>query len=331
MSLLDLWVLFMVLGTVTVFAAGVWVLSRLARRHRDDDARAGSKVAVAVVVALLLGVGGLFVLHKSQADGVVGIHKTFTNALNITIGEGDYIEQGKTIAKKTGPSGIPFLEAGIANVNATLDAYFAQHPEQNRTSAGLPAGIQEELANYTAKAGALTAAKKDLNDAIVKQRSLTPNHMAWLQVQPLIAAGRDDEAEAIVRKTLDAATVTEVLPLDAGTAANNQAPCERDPVTGLCAQPLKAKALEHSFFDAHLVRNIPFEEGGPDAFNHQREFNGQMDWQMKLFTYPSVTGLLMAPLVFAGGAHVFPGGAVDDTDRRMERWCAGLTDDDASA
>ncbi|MCU1450315.1 MAG: hypothetical protein JWP02_2485 [Acidimicrobiales bacterium] len=35
-------------------------------------------------------------------------------------------------------------------------------------------------------------------------------------------------------------------------------------------------------------------------------------------------------LVFGGGAHVFPGGAVDDADRRMERWCAGLTDDEAS-
>jgi 8-oxo-dGTP pyrophosphatase MutT (NUDIX family) len=36
-------------------------------------------------------------------------------------------------------------------------------------------------------------------------------------------------------------------------------------------------------------------------------------------------------LVFAGGAHVFPGGAVDDADREMERWCAGLTDEKASA
>ena len=36
-------------------------------------------------------------------------------------------------------------------------------------------------------------------------------------------------------------------------------------------------------------------------------------------------------LVFGGGAHVFPGGAVDDADRDMERWCAGLTDEQASA
>jgi 8-oxo-dGTP pyrophosphatase MutT (NUDIX family) len=36
-------------------------------------------------------------------------------------------------------------------------------------------------------------------------------------------------------------------------------------------------------------------------------------------------------LVFAGGAHVFPGGAVDDADREMERWCSGLTDEAASA
>ena len=36
-------------------------------------------------------------------------------------------------------------------------------------------------------------------------------------------------------------------------------------------------------------------------------------------------------LVFAGGAHVFPGGAVDDADRDMEDSAAGLTDEDASA
>jgi 8-oxo-dGTP pyrophosphatase MutT (NUDIX family) len=36
-------------------------------------------------------------------------------------------------------------------------------------------------------------------------------------------------------------------------------------------------------------------------------------------------------LVFAGGAHVFPGGAVDEVDRQIERWCVGRTDDDASA
>jgi 8-oxo-dGTP pyrophosphatase MutT (NUDIX family) len=36
-------------------------------------------------------------------------------------------------------------------------------------------------------------------------------------------------------------------------------------------------------------------------------------------------------LVFAGGAHVFPGGAVDDADRGMERWCRGRTDEPASA
>jgi 8-oxo-dGTP pyrophosphatase MutT (NUDIX family) len=36
-------------------------------------------------------------------------------------------------------------------------------------------------------------------------------------------------------------------------------------------------------------------------------------------------------LVFAGGAHVFPGGAVDATDRQMEAFAVGRTDEDASA
>jgi 8-oxo-dGTP pyrophosphatase MutT (NUDIX family) len=36
-------------------------------------------------------------------------------------------------------------------------------------------------------------------------------------------------------------------------------------------------------------------------------------------------------LVFAGGAHVFPGGAVDDADREVEAWSVGRTDEEASA
>ncbi|MBV9413300.1 MAG: NUDIX domain-containing protein [Acidimicrobiia bacterium] len=36
-------------------------------------------------------------------------------------------------------------------------------------------------------------------------------------------------------------------------------------------------------------------------------------------------------LVFAGGAHVFPGGAVEEGDREMEAWSVGRTDADASA
>ena len=36
-------------------------------------------------------------------------------------------------------------------------------------------------------------------------------------------------------------------------------------------------------------------------------------------------------LVFAGGAHVFPGGAVDPGDHNMDQWCQGRTDEAASA
>jgi 8-oxo-dGTP pyrophosphatase MutT (NUDIX family) len=36
-------------------------------------------------------------------------------------------------------------------------------------------------------------------------------------------------------------------------------------------------------------------------------------------------------LVFAGGAHVFPGGAVDAADRDVAGWAVGRTDEDASA
>lgn len=35
-------------------------------------------------------------------------------------------------------------------------------------------------------------------------------------------------------------------------------------------------------------------------------------------------------LVFAGGAHVFPGGVLDEVDRSSEEWIGGLTDDVAS-
>ena len=344
MSLLDVWTWFLVLGTLALFAFGIWVLLRLAARHSDDDPGAMAKVAVGVVFSVLLGVGGVFVLHHFEDDARAGMHHTlitgFATSLNSTIGESDYTASVQTVAKKIGaPSNMPdYLKPELRGFNATLEAYLARHPETNasipniilpqmravnatlaaffaanpglnETSPGLPAGIKENLTARADKLKALTAAYTDLlagcsaaNPQGLKcARELTPNHALWVQLQPLLAAGRDAEAEDLVNKAIRDDTVTQVLPLNEATAASNEAPCARDG-RGFCTFPLKAKAIKHEFFDAHEVRSVPVDEGGPAAFGHQREFNSQMEMELLLFSYPGITGLVMAPLIFAGGA-----------------------------
>jgi hypothetical protein len=200
----------------------------------------------------------------------------------------------------------------LRTINQTLDTYFASNPEQNVSSPGLPPHIQE---NITVRAETLDALNKTYKEAFAACpvppastvpgaqciRQLSPNHAFWVQVQPLLAAGRDDEAEALVRKAVDPDHVTEVLPLNNATVASNEAPCERD-TKGFCKMPLKAIGIQHEVYDAHLLRNIPVAEMGPAAFENQREFNHQMDAQLKILFYSMITGMMVAPFVFAGGA-----------------------------
>jgi len=306
MSLLDVWVLFLVLGTVAVFAAGVWVLSRLAGRHVSDDPGAKAKVLVAIAFSLLLGVAGAWVLVDYQGEGEVGTHNSFTAALNKTIGEGDYLEATKVIPSKQKTLDTIILP-NLARYNATIDAYVRDHPEAasaiaNKSTAGLPPEVAENVTKRAESLGALTLAKKEMDAARITVRKLSPNHALWLKVEPLVREGRDNEAEELVMKALDPTQVTQVLPMNDATVANDQAPCARDAATGACTMPLTPKAIEHAYYDAHELRNVPVSEGAPAAFEHQREFNHQMDAQLKLFAYPAITGLVMAPFAFAGGS-----------------------------
>lgn len=306
MSLLDVWVLFLVLGTVAVFAAGVWVLSRLASRHASDDPGARAKMVSAIAFSLLLGVAGAWVLQGYQKEGEVGTHDTFIAALNKTIGESDYLEAAKVIPTKQRTIDNIILP-NLAQYNATIAAYLQEHPEAagaiaNKTLTGLPPEVAEAVTKRSESLLALTVAKKDSDTARITLRKLGPNHALWLKVEPLLRENRDHEVEEMVMKALDPTRVTEVLPMNEATVANDQAPCVRDAATGLCTQPLAPKAIEHAFYDAHELRNIPVSEGAPAAFEHQREFNHQMDAQLKIFAYPAITGLVMAPFAFAGGS-----------------------------
>jgi hypothetical protein len=344
MSLLDLWLILIVVGGLALFLAGALVVARLARRHADDDPRAHAKVLAAVAFAILLGVAGVASAWQFEQDSRDGIHDTLVNALNVTIGDGDYWGSIQTVAKRLGhpsewPASIgpgiqdvrPEIEAYLANhpevkgsvptiiipklrtLNATLDAYFAEHPDQNETSRGLPAFVAENLttraetlkALHTAYTEALSGcptppATFPLGVACI--RTLGPNHAVWLQVEPLLLEGRDAEAEAIIDKATSAATITELLgPVNDATAAGKATPCARGK-DGFCTRPLAVSELKHAFYETHELRNVPFTEGGPAAFDHQREYRHQMELHLAFLVHPGLVGLVMAPFAFAGGS-----------------------------
>jgi len=298
------WSAYVIVGTILLFEAAVPILLALGRRHRDDDPRGPTKAGVAIALGVLLCAGGFYTLSHFEATGVAGIHKSFVSALNLTVGDGDYWDAVKTSHKTTIQTTIlPKLQG----INATLADYAAAHPEDadavahGNVTASMPKSVAENVTAQHDTLLALYGAESDLTTAAAKVRTLTPNHAVWLKVQPLVASGHDDEAEAIVMKAINVTTVTQVLPLNDATVADNTAPCERD-TTGSCKTPLKVQEIQHSFFDAHLVANIPVQQGGPEAFEHQRAARAQMAMELKWLAYPALTGLLLAPFAFAGGS-----------------------------
>src|SRR6266404_488176 len=90
------WSLFVLVGTIVLFVAGWRILARLAARHAEADPRARAKAATAIVLGLVLGVGGFVTLANFEAQSEVGIHVTLVKAVNQTVGEGDYLDAHKT-------------------------------------------------------------------------------------------------------------------------------------------------------------------------------------------------------------------------------------------
>jgi hypothetical protein len=304
MSLLDLWVLYMILGSLLVLLAGAWVLFGIARRHRADDERAAAKAAAGIVFALLLGGAGYYGVAAFQASATVGMHDTLYNTLNRTIGEPEYQDALLTISKRT--QTIAAHQQNLTTLNARLDAYVAANPEHAEAVAtskvsGLPQEVQDDVAARDRRIVLFETAVKELAAAQATSLARTPNHLLWQQVSALLRENRDAEAEAMVAKAIRDDTVTEVIPATAETIASGAAPCVRERATGKCVLPFQPKAVEATHVDGH-GHLVKLADGGPAAFEDQRKFGQQMDVQLKLFVYSSLTGLLMAPIVFAGGS-----------------------------
>ncbi len=269
------WAWFVVVGTLVLLVAAWRVLGKLAQRHKAVDRRAGTKRLVALGCAVLLGAGGWLAVSGFEAAAKEGIHKTLTNNLNLTVGEGDYQDALKTSTTK--PAIIVKQVFGLANATA---AYNADPSAANLKARG-------ELSD------ALNQSRKDLDAARVTVLKLTPNHLLWQKVKPLLAAHRDEEARAV----LDAA----LTPAGAAALFGDLA-CARDARTGECTQPATSAALTHSYRDTHTLQDVGMADAIPEAFAHQEEFNTQMTTQLRWFVYPNLTGLILAPFAFAGGS-----------------------------
>ncbi len=280
-----LWPWFVLLGTVLLVLVAWRVLWRLQAKHHEADSHGKTKVLVAIVASLALGFGGFYLFNDFEAGAREKTHDTMVKKLNLTIGEGDYLEAVKVAASK--PTAIGTNEQKIAVANQTLAAIAAGTSQANPI-------LEQE--NLTAGIEGLAAARKDLHDAQVKIRQLTPNHLLWLRMEPLLEEHRDEEARALLLQALDATTVTQAIP-----AQGDDRPCERD-TEARCNSPFVPMEIEYRSPDSHgILGQVPVAEAGPAAFANQEEFNAQRDQFFRWFVTPGVTGLFLAPFAFVGG------------------------------
>ncbi|MEA3191254.1 MAG: hypothetical protein QOD77_1836 [Thermoplasmata archaeon] len=272
-------------GTAILVVAAAGLLFRMARRHADVVPAARAKAVGALVASLVLGGVGIVALHGFESAGHDGIHATFTQNLNKTVGESDYLEAQKARVSKTN-----------AIDNILPAKILAAQDAVNATPEGTKQRTNAE-GNLTALQAALVTAHADLAAAEATMKRLAGNHLLWLKVQPHLAKHTpegDAEAHDLIERSLHASTVGGVLSIGPDGA------CARDAKTGDCTQPVTAAALEHDFKDSHQ-QPLTMEQGFEDAYHHKAEFTHQMESQMAWFFYPSLTGLFLAPFAFVGG------------------------------
>lgn len=275
------WAWYVLLGTVALFLLGARTVLRLARRHEEADHAGTTKAIVAIVLSLVLAGGGVLVLVGFEKDAEAGIHTTLTTALNITVGESDYIDAGKTIVNKEKTIHGNETALGLEGKLAALNATYLAHPTAD---------------NLTARNklwGALNGTYTELSDAHVKMRLLTANHVGWLQVQPLLAKNDDVGARQLLDDLLSADKITNHISLQDACARDKQ---------GYCLTPLRAAPIVHSYRDLHTLADVPVHEGIREAFEHQEEAANQMNSHLRWFVFPGVTGLALAPFAFVGGS-----------------------------
>ena len=461
-----IWPWYVLLGTILLVVVAWRVLWRLQARHHEAEPRGKAKVVVAIALSLLVGFGGYYEIAKFQESAREGMHTTFVNHLNLTIGEGDYLELGgKTISKREFTLAVT-IPNKLAEINGTIVALdvkilgltngmaTAKDPvKQAANLASAQKSLDDNRTTLKETVDGLHQAQADLAAAHVIVRLLTPNHYLFKTIEPMLARHDDEAAHPLVLGALDDATVAATIPVgqefqyvnltvleydytqavallatlqasipglrsaldeanatmadqnavhDAAVAAakpygntTNQSdaailarhhldlasmslsdaksaqgaalgnltvalagikkttaqipqleaghavyqayhlklaagdlagaaayvkdplpasdprlrmsvlnPCKRDG-DGFCnvgsdGLPIPG-AIEHNYFDAHLVRQVPVAEAGPAAFEDQVKFNAQMEQELNWLVYPGITGLFLAPFAFVGG------------------------------
>ncbi|MES2154056.1 MAG: hypothetical protein V4510_02885 [bacterium] len=278
------WPWFVALGTFVLVVVAIRTLWRMQARHHVAEPRGKAKVIVAIVASLLLGFGGYYEFAKWQDASHEGMHDTLITALNKTIGEGKYLDNAHTIEKRPGT---------IASAIVKLEGYNATLAGMAPTDPAYP----DAMANKTTTWLALNQSRTDLRDAQVQLRMLTPNHILWHKVLPLLLDHRDDEAEDVIVRSVSTATITD--PDVLGPLGGDDSPCARD-AQGHCSLPLQPAIIVNSYVDLH-GNQVPYSLDGPRVFENQREFNAQMDLHLRWFVYPGLTGLFLAPFAFTGG------------------------------
>jgi len=285
------WSLFVLVGTIVLFFVGWRVVSRLAQRHAEADPRARSKAVAAVLVSLLLGVGGFVMLANFEAKSEVGLHTTFVKALNQTVGEGDYLEAYKSTFSK--PLALGIQQGKLAAAKAAL----AANPDN--------ASAAKDIVTFSA---AINQTNLELATAQATLRILAANHAVWQLVQPHLLANThagDEQARGILDAALDPTRITTILPADVACQRDASTLAKQPQLAGFCivtdgqTQPA---AIEHSFRDLHTLQQVPVAEGVPEAYTHLDQFRAQMRSTLSWFVYPGITGLFLAPFAVAGGS-----------------------------
>ena len=157
---------------------------RLARRHRDVDARGAAKVGLAILVSLAILLGGAFVLLTFQQSAE---HTMYTKSLDrrVSVAVGESIYQENVAAVGAADVALPIIERNLANATQSGDEAKA-------------AELQAAL-NATREARGKAAATVVL---------YTPNHELYGRLVPAI----QDEDDGRIRAMLDADTLA--LPAD---------------------------------------------------------------------------------------------------------------------
>lgn len=272
------WIGYIIVSSLVLFVAAVLILGKMVKRHTEDK-QAKAKMSLGLLAGLVLGglaFGGLVMV---QQHAVEGMHASFTKELSTAVGEADY----------------------LAAVNATevkpknMDTQRGIMETRNATLAGMTPGTPEyakEKGERDAVWAAFNITKKDLETAHTQVALLTANHAAWQKVAPIVAAGDLEGARHMLEEMLNPATITNHLPLNVA--------CAREK-TGACASPLVAAPLIHDYKDSHL-KSLTIAEGIEESYHVHHASLVQMETQLLIFGYPSVTGMLLAGVAFAGGS-----------------------------